>query len=306
MPCYHPRQAFLAPELGLNGKQKVSFKYRDGWAEMALPCGQCMGCRIDRTSQWALRIKHETYEHKHSIFVTLTLDDDNLLEQEYSVHIRTAQAFVKGLRQYLSRLPDPVTIRFYLCAEYGEKSGRAHYHIIIFGWWPSDAKVFREGRYPLWRSEILEHLWGRGHVSFAPVTDANASYVAQYCQKKWTGKGAKKHYQFIDKDGVYYELTPEFALMSRRPGIGRAYVEKYASEILSSDSIVRAGREVSVPKYYYKVLAESHPAEMATVRAKRKETALLPAVRANSTKDRLRVREEVAARKRSLKSKGTL
>lgn len=59
--------------------------------------------------------------------------------------------------------------------------------------------------------------------------------------------------------------------MSRRPGIGKAYAEKYREEILLNDSVIVNGREVKPPKYYVDGYEIQEPEKVAELKKARKE-----------------------------------
>src|SRR6187549_2683574 len=73
MPCYHPFTAYQLDDgrivFAERGKVKRS---------VVLPCGHCIGCRLERSRQWAVRCMHEAQLHDVSSFVTLTYDDSHL------------------------------------------------------------------------------------------------------------------------------------------------------------------------------------------------------------------------------------
>ncbi|MEO5355656.1 MAG: hypothetical protein H7835_21005, partial [Magnetococcus sp. XQGC-1] len=89
--------------------------------------GQCVGCRLERSRQWAIRVMHEASQHEHNCFITLTYNDDNL-PANGSLNYRHFQNFMKRLRKYYVEF----TVRFYMCGEYGENFARPHYHACIF------------------------------------------------------------------------------------------------------------------------------------------------------------------------------
>lgn len=308
MPCYHPKQAFLAPHRGINGKQIVRFHYVSGYSEISLPCGRCMGCRVARSREWAIRLTHESKLHEFSSFITLTYSDE-FLPEDYGLHKEHWVGFMKRLRAHIEyHHPDLPPLRFYACGEYGEQSLRPHYHAIIFGVAFPDQVVYTKAKGKItYTSPTLEKLWGMGFATVSGVSFANAAYVAGYVQKKIHGERAEKHYRRTNPlTGEQFQVEPEFALMSRRKGIGRDHITQFLSDVYPSDHCIVDGHKAQAPRFYDKVLAELDPSGMETVRAKRKAAAMLPAVKLNNTKSRLQVREEVAAAKRNLTKKGTL
>lgn len=82
------------------------------------------------------------------------------------------------------------------------------------------------------------------------------------------------------KDGlsaVERGLEPEFVLMSRRPGIGREYLEQHP-DCLDQQSInistPKGGRKLSIPKYYINQLELTDPEKYAKMKEDRKSMAI--------------------------------
>lgn len=202
-----------------------------------VPCGQCMACRLNYGKDWSIRIMHEAKKYDISIFLTLTYDDDNIPENG-SLQKRDVQLFLKRLRRAL----EPREIRYYLSGEYGDKFGRPHYHVILFNVSPFE-KIFH-----LEEKENGEYMgycdvWPYGLVHCGQVTDDSSCYVAKYTTKKVKGKGSREFYEA-------HGLVPEFALMSRRPGIGADFCDKFSSELIQHQSVISKGREYKLPRYY--------------------------------------------------------
>jgi hypothetical protein len=283
MACYRPLRAY-APRTGRNaeGKLQISFKPKIGYEPIWLPCGQCIGCRLERSRQWAMRCVHEAQMYDRNCFVTLTYDDEHL-PANGSLNKRDFQLFMKRLRKRYG-----AGIRYYQCGEYGELLGRPHHHAILFNF-DFDDKVLwsvRDG-VRLYRSASLEQLWPHGYSTIGDVTFESAAYVARYCTKKITGKLAGEHYK---------GKMPEYATMSRRPGIGRAWLEKYKDDVYNHDYVVvRNGLKLRPPRYYDKIYDEIDPERMMALKEKRGEAAT------ENIKERhwqrLEVKEELAERR---------
>ena len=232
---------------------------------LQLPCGQCMECRIAKAREWSIRLLHESFLHDRNCFVTLTYDPEHLPEDN-SLHYDHIQNFLKRLRKYLFEKYGRL-IRFYCCGEYGTKSMRPHFHLIIFGEdFSFDRKLWsvRNG-FKLFRSDTLERFWTYGFSSIGSVSYDSVMYVARYVTKKITGNLAEFYY-----DG----LKPEFSRMSRRPGIGHDFVERYSSDIYNFDEVVIGKLKLRPPKYYDKLFADAHPEDFVKVQDKRSERIL--------------------------------
>lgn len=296
MACFRPLQVQYAPAAGGG----VFFSGRGIPTE--LPCGHCVGCRKEQARQWATRCMHEAAMHAESCFITVTYDDEHLPHPP-SLAKREHQLFMKRLRKAL----EPKKISFFLSGEYGDKYGRPHYHAIIFGWWPEDCVLWKESGdgVRLYRSEILERIWGLGFASVGGVTFASAMYIASYVvkkQMKLTDDPAA--YTWLDPEtGEFVCLEPEYACMSRRPAIGKRWLERYGeSDAYRHDKVITGGVEAALPRYYDKQLASSDPVRSEGVKRTRMVNRWRRG-RADETKARRRVREEVEKARLRLKKR---
>jgi len=278
MPCYKPR-AVSQKGIKPNGKQSISFDITKGGKIIFIPCGQCIGCRLERSRQWAIRCVNEAKQYDKNIFITLTYKD---MPKDNSLNKRDFQLFMKKLRK-----ANGPKIRFFHCGEYGEQCsvcgnnkdnckklnthkfvstlGRPHHHACIFNFDFSD-KVFydvsKKGE-PLYTSLKLTEMWGHGYALIGAVTWESAAYVARYVTKKITGNAADAHYG---------NKLPEHVTMSNRPGIGKNFYEKYYSDIYPYDEIVmRDGKSFKPPKYYDKQLEIENPEALQTIKQRRIE-----------------------------------
>jgi hypothetical protein len=94
MACYHPIGAYQKRAGG-----PVYFKNDGAGMPLQLPCGQCVGCKLERSRQWAVRCMHEASLYENNCFVTLTLDDDHL-PSDGSLDKDIFQRFMKRLRKW--------------------------------------------------------------------------------------------------------------------------------------------------------------------------------------------------------------
>jgi len=147
----------------------------------------------------------ESKMHQSSLFVTLTYDQEHLPEGATLVP-RHLVLYLKRLRKAV----EPLKFRYYAAGEYGDQTWRPHYHVLIFGL-PSLPAVART--------------WTLGHVHIGTVTKQSVSYVAKYQLKNMRNS----------TDPRLMGRYPEFARMSRRPGIGGDAVEEIAN-VLTTES----------------------------------------------------------------------
>ena len=164
-----------------------------------------------------------------------------------------------------------IPIRFYHCGEYGDQLDRPHYHALVFGYaFPDKYYWANRNNLPSYRSPELETLWTFGNSEIGEVTFQSAGYCARYIQKKITGDKAEKHYETLDPEtGEIIQLQPEYATMSRRPGIGSGWYERYQDDIYPDDFIIVNGKKMQPPKYYDKKLETDRPKLYETLKAQR-------------------------------------
>nr|QJB19047.1 MAG: replication initiator protein [Microvirus sp.] len=311
MPCYSPIRAVLSCSSG--GGRSISFNRSTPGQGVSLPCGSCFGCKLERARQWAVRVVHESKMHDENSFITLTYDEQHLPagrcscvrpHSAGSVCVDDFQKFLKRLRERLS----PRRIRFFACGEYGEKLGRPHYHAILFGWFPQDAVcVKRSGDMSLFTSSLLSSAWGLGHTSVGLVSMDSASYVANYASKQVKTNREDEACRLAGR-------SREFLIMSRRPGIGRRWIDTYEDDVFPSDEVIVRGRSTRPPRYYDTVVGERRPLLLAGVKIRREKSAAaledfmlasgsVVQVAPGNNARRLAVREKVARAKAALKSR---
>lgn len=185
---------------------------------ITIPCGKCIGCRLDYSRKWADRMVLEQMATPGDTwFVTLTYDDEHLPVNDLGFSVlkkKQLQDFFKRLRISVERRDGkPSNLRFYACGEYGTKTGRAHYHAIVYNLQLSDLQQIgrNEMGNALFNSGFLSKIWSFGFVVVAPSNWSTAAYVARYVTKKWI----KSDEQYI----ADHQPLP-FTTMSLKPGIG--------------------------------------------------------------------------------------
>lgn len=317
MACYHPLKAF---EVGLTSTGKADLKvtsYETDHVEkywsgelvpvsepivssyarkvyrkfLEIPCGKCIGCRLEYSRQWANRCMLELQYHESAYFVTLTYDDYHLPINYYpdsetgeampsqTLRKRDLQLFFKRLRKKFGE-----GIRFFAAGEYGSETLRPHYHAIIFGLKLDDLVVYKQKRnFTYYNSRTLDKLWSVnlgsprapnydpfGYAVVAPVTWESCAYTARYVMKKLKGEEAQYYEDFA--------LEPPFTLMSRKPGIAHQwYVDHpdYRDYDYINISTETGGRKFRPPKYfdYLFDLDLDNQEESAIIKADRRRKA---------------------------------
>lgn len=268
-------------------QMKIANSFGNDYEMQKIPCGICPTCRMDQSKEWAMRCMMEAENFQNNWFITLTYDDEHKPYDEQRttskgityeddgtwngyLEKKDFSAFMKRLREYWSREYEHEGIRFFACGEYGGKTARPHYHTIIFNLpIPTEElkviKVTRNGNI-LYTHPEIERLWGKGLISIGAVTLESAAYVARYSLKKRTGKRAEEYYAERGQ-------TPEFTLMSRRPGIARDYYEKMKLEMYKNDEVQIGKMKRTPPRYFDKLYDIDYPSDMKKIHEKRKQAA---------------------------------
>lgn len=261
---YH--EARLANNYGGNKASSVDINYFEEDYEnhlyksrfIQIPCGRCIGCRIDYSRSWADRMTYHYLTCPNDInwFVTLTYDPD-MLEKHlsckndfylYSLDYTHKDEFLTRLRNKYRKCD----IDYYFSGEYGGETARPHLHAIIYNA-PFDDLVFwktNDNGDPIYISDQLQSLWDYGFCTISPFTWTSAAYTARYVEKKSFGYNAQEYKAF--------GLLPERSFSSRRPAIAKEYyIQNYKS--LWANNGLDVGREVNscgklgIPRYFRKL-----------------------------------------------------
>lgn len=297
MPCYHKILAYQT-HFGASlifPKDKFGFpfdkydkqKYKDIISNqkpgvfprfLYVPCGQCIGCRLDYAHTWAVRC---VLEQKFTLpdscyFLSLTYEDEyvpksigsdvDLETGEVSQFFETLTLRYKDPKDFMKRLRINAwrrygieNIRVYYCGEYGSITSRPHYHFILFNFAVprSDLHLRREPSqtgYPLYNSDLVTDCWPFGFGVLGSLSYNSACYTAGYMIDKKKGL-----------DSVQYEklgVVPPKSFMSNRPGIARRFYDEHKDFIYENDclGIAVGGKLVSPspPKYFDSLYVQEH------------------------------------------------
>lgn len=261
MSCYHPY-------LGRPDYRGDVKRYKiQGWfdpsiadpKDIRIPCGKCIGCRLDYSRQWADRMMLELDHSKKAIFATFTYNQENVptvvddidMPIGYTLWKPDFQDFMKRLRS--RKKFEDREIRFYAAGEYGSNTRRPHYHAIIFGIGLDDfedkkPKGMNELFQQYFISKEFEDIWQKGFTLISNVSWRTCAYVSRYVMKK------------AFADDIEFWQVPEFSIMSRRPGLGAYYFEKNPNCVDKSSIYLRSpdgSVKVGIPKYFLNKLRDS-------------------------------------------------
>nr|QJB19911.1 MAG: replication initiator protein [Microvirus sp.] len=283
MPCISPLIAHQthpgAPVKIIAGWRKALHDVNIGLAgNLALPCGTCSQCRLERARQWAMRIVSEVQFHPAgtSWFLTLTYRDNALPPKITGSDRHTL--YPSHLQKFWKMLRKTQKIRYFACGEYGERTLRPHYHACVFNLNLTDlqplsgSSVSNQAYDPLDPfhtppvglrfSPLLNKLWGRGMVALGSVTFDSASYVANYAQKRLYGK----------KKPIHETYQAEFSRCSLKPAIGDPAFKKFVlTDFINGIYTLPDGTRCSIPKRWLGLLKDGYPDAYESVRTQREK-----------------------------------
>jgi len=243
---------------------------KNGLRELKLPCGKCPECCKDYYTSWATRGSRELMKWDTTLFVTLTYDDGHLVDflgekivsplapgaPAPSLNKKHVQDFIKRVKKANGSTKENLIRQIY-CGEYGTRTGRPHYHAILFNCDFTDRKPHRKTPQgdQVFTSEKLSELWGKGFVEFGIAQPGSIAYLFKYVLKKKSRK-EKKQPLIVEKDGITWEVNHEFIEASRNPGIG-AWMRDSAS--IKKGYLSVNGVKSKLPKYYMEWLRKNDP-----------------------------------------------
>lgn len=301
--CLNPIKGYRSAFKNENGKYPFTLRRNSDLDKLSeVSCGRCWQCRLARSRDWALRCIHEASLYSDNCFITLTYNPEN---NPVTLKKRHFQLFMKRLRK---KFPN-TSIRYFQCGEYGSKLSRPHFHACLFNFDFPDKKLWqvRNGT-KLYRSKILEQLWSDpktkqsyGYSTVGSVTFESAAYVARYIMKKINVPSPDhpdydkyKYHYVVPETGEI--LDPEYTTMSRRPGIGRGWYDKYKSDVYPHDFVetVKYGK-LRPPKYYDRLFDLDNPDEFSYIRDERQKKAI--EIKASTSEQQRLANAEIKQRK---------
>ena len=285
----------MADDIGIDGLRKLFYgRYRK---IEYIPCGKCISCQLSYSRDKATQIMmHKEYGYNGGKypdgtcwFLTVTYSDEYLkttkvvntetgeINEGISLSKEDHQKFIKRLRK---AYPE-IKIQYVLAGEYGSKTQRPHYHLIIYGL-PLEQEQFKKVgvnnlNQPTWELKKLSDIWGMGYVNIGRVTWQSAAYVARYTLKK-----------AFKKDKLWYEMQgmlPEYIVWSN--GIGKQYFLDNYEKIYKTDSVPITSKIglLKPPRSYDRMLKEIDPKLFAEIKRKRDYESIVREKQLNGSTD---------------------
>lgn len=275
----HPwkKKALFFAGRGKLGFEMTSDQFKEATNGLIeVPCGNCAACRLEYSRVWANRCYLESLDYPNMTwFVTLSYRDDALVYNEganfATLENDAISDFMRKLRDYFGH---DIKIRYFGCGEYGDRTMRPHYHIIVFGAPLNDLTIdmpdmskplLKSGKYPIFRrknsngdyvffSQAIYDCWQKGKIEVENASWNTAAYVSRYVMKKQKGT-AKEIYDRL-------KILPEYLRMSNRPGIGARWLEANKTKLLRNDYMSvknKNGVQTTRPPRYFEKLMMKDP-----------------------------------------------
>ena len=235
-----------------------------------LPCGRCENCLKRRVSNWSFRLMQEDKHSMSSLFITLTYDIKHVPFTKRARYMdlskRDLQLFFKRLRKLHDTHGDyKQPLKYYAVGEYGGRSFRPHYHIILFNaelpllLGKIEVDYISRGLIKLDGKKPYHHqVWPLGHFTVGQVSEASVGYTMKYVSKP-------VRIPLHRND----DRTPEFSCQSNGLGLGyltKAMVEWHKKDLATRQyCLLKDGKKVALPRYYRdKILTKLDQQELAT------------------------------------------
>lgn len=218
-----------------------------------VPCGRCAACQVNYSEAWKIRLTEEYKNCDLCLWLTLQYDDFNVPHTKsnfLTLSKSDVKQFFNSLRVFHTR-HDNITLKYFLCAEYGSHTFRPHYHTLIFYYGLQQKSIIEQVDFK-WREleRIRERFWTKGCVVHKDFHNGVCGYVTKYVTKP-------QPVLLSDEP-----LLP-FRFISR--GIGISLLNKldfeYAQENLDF-SFTYNGKKRVLPRYYQNKIAP-HKGEVA-------------------------------------------
>lgn len=306
MPCYKPLRGFFTGFNPETGKPQYTIKpwhdketgekyypHVEDFDFIPIPCGKCIGCRLDKARDWTARLMAEQEYHPENEcwFLTLTYSDEALkspdvkrlvpeIDEFHQVKLVSTLVpedmtlFWKRLRQKIKRdLHYDGKLSYFMAAEYGSRTRRAHYHAIVYGLPipPEKLEFYKRNELgqPLYKCRWLDDIWSLGYVTVGTVTPWSCGYTARYCVKKLKDYGYD-----------YQNRCPEYVRMSRRPGLGLQWIFDFVNDPgVDPDAMIfstsKGHQKYKLPRYFLRKLEGCDLDLLEEVKAHRQEVGRL-------------------------------
>lgn len=199
---------------------------KDTFHMQQVPCGKCIDCKKARVNSWYVRLLEEKKQSTSAHFITLTYDDETIPYSDSFIPTLDYGDFQRMIKRVRKNYRTKKPIKYFAVGEYGSKTDRPHYHVIIF-----NAE----------NPENITNEWQKyGFAHVGNVSDSSIYYTLKYCLKN------------IDDETKQLDRKPEKALISKKLGLSYLTPQmiKYFKDDNSRSVTLQGNKKVALPRYY--------------------------------------------------------
>ena len=186
-----------------------------------------------------------------NMYMAMTLDKKDLTLFLKRLRAQILKEYPKSI-QYLKKSEKSQKwspkLRYFACGEYGGKTERPHYHLILYNlpnYWVEKDKIHN-----ILISDQLEKIWKKGIVNIGKVEQGSAHYMTQHhmfpIDERWSENDSRQR---------------PFSTMSKKPGIGINYLDgqtiNYFANTKNSYATLKNGIRQSLGRYYKEKIKEA-------------------------------------------------
>lgn len=225
MACFTPKDAWMSNRVNDAGNNFITWNHAlaDKTNPVEVPCGKCIGCRLDKRKRLGVQVFHEAQMHDYKCMATFTYSDEN------NPGVIVKEDMQKAIKRMRSE-PNNLEFKYLVAGEYGENTHRPHFHMAIIGYdflGGPGVQHIGKGQY---MNRMLTDIWGNGAVHIVPLTIERCMYVAAYTMKK---------------------MGEEECWHSHSHYMGKTWLDKHWDDIARTGRVVINGGEHPIPPKYF-------------------------------------------------------
>lgn len=217
--------------------------------EVTVSCGSCDACVAVRRHNWVMRAMAEKAMHPQTLVVALTYSDETQFTRDGAAFFRyhDVRVFLARLREEIKRATNKTAaLRFIVAGEQGSKTGRCHWHVVLF----SDVDLLTIGVFEAPWGVVTEYkdivakprvdmprswsMWPHGFVQVQVPDEGGMHYAMSYALKDQFNSRKSEGSHRISKSERF--ATGLFR-MSKTPAIGAAWIDEQIYRMYCSGNI---------------------------------------------------------------------
>lgn len=223
-----------------------------------IPCGKCKGCLENKSFHYKKLLWLEYANSKTAYFLTLTYNNNNLFDS--STHIKDLKIFVNSLYHYFyDNFGIKKKFSYFGVSEYGDKTLRPHYHLIIFNipilendfYKFNINNLIKDFSYKFINKTInndyftnneIKRIWNKGNIIISVLNDKRIDYCCDYLFKSFN------YYSKFNKE-KFKKRGFELPTKISSHNLGKEFILNNKNEFLDNGFIYYKGNKIYSDKY---------------------------------------------------------